>query len=46
MHFLLHGFPAHQQREPFAYPSRQTVASDKTHCEPYDWLKTNQWDIG
>ena len=21
----------------------QRVASDKTHCEPFDWVKTNQW---
>ena len=28
------------QRAPFAYTGKQSVASDKTHCKPFDLLIT------
>ena len=33
----------HSIGHPFAQMGEQWVASDKTHCEPSDWVKTNQW---
>ena len=33
----------HNTEAPFAQTGKQWVASDKTHCEPFDEVKMNQW---
>ena len=33
-------FSAFEKR---SQPTHQRVGYDKAHCEPIDWLETNQW---
>ena len=33
----------HLTNDNSTYHSKQGVAFDKTHCEPFDSVKTNQW---